>query len=97
MNQFMYSLTRPFARFAKVAILLSALIGIPLGVLALGAIFSGMLWFNSFFGHTDQVAKFFGIPYAEATEGGHGDDTSHAPIFIDNNGYMIAVAAELFE
>ncbi len=50
---------------------------IPLGVLALGAVFSGMLWFNSFFGHTDQVAKFFGIPYAEATEGGHGEDTAH--------------------
>ena len=50
---------------------------IPLGVLALGAVFSGMIWFNSFFGHTDQVAKFFGIPYAEATEGGHGDDKAH--------------------
>lgn len=52
---------------------------IPLGVLALGAVFSGMLWYNSFFGHTDQVGKFYGIPVAEAAAeapgeaGGHGE------------------------
>ena len=45
---------------------------VPLGVLSLGAIFSGMLWYNSFFGHTDTVGKFFGVPYAEA--GAHSDD-----------------------
>ncbi|SDI13342.1 NADH-quinone oxidoreductase subunit L [Lutimaribacter saemankumensis] len=44
---------------------------VPLGVLAIGAIFSGMVWYNSFFGHTDSVGKFFGVPYAEA--GAHGD------------------------
>jgi NADH-quinone oxidoreductase subunit L len=38
---------------------------IPLGVLGLGAVFSGMIWYNSFFGHSDQVARFFGIPYGE--------------------------------
>jgi NADH-quinone oxidoreductase subunit L len=38
---------------------------IPLGVLSLGAIFAGMIWFSSFFGHVDQVAKFYGIPYGE--------------------------------
>lgn len=48
----------------------------PLGVLALGAVFSGMVWYNSFFGHTDTVAKFFGVPYAEATEHG-ADDAAH--------------------
>jgi NADH-quinone oxidoreductase subunit L len=55
---------------------------LPLGVLALGAVFSGMIWYNSFFGHTDQVAKFFGVPYAaeehhgddHAKDDGHGDD-----------------------
>jgi NADH-quinone oxidoreductase subunit L len=45
---------------------------VPLGVLSLGAIFSGMLWYNSFFGHTDTVGKFFGVPYAEA--GAHGEE-----------------------
>ena len=45
---------------------------IPLGVLALGAMFSGMIWYKSFFGHADYVGKFYGIPVAEA--GAHGDD-----------------------
>ncbi len=43
----------------------------PLGALALGAVFSGMVWYNSFFGHTDDVGRFFGVPYAEA---GHHDE-----------------------
>jgi NADH-quinone oxidoreductase subunit L len=54
---------------------------VPLGVLALGAVFSGMIWYNSFFGKTDQVAEFFGVPYhaeeahADSTEGdSHGDE-----------------------
>jgi NADH-quinone oxidoreductase subunit L len=45
---------------------------IPLGVLALGAIFAGMLWFKPFFGHVNEVATFYGIPYEEA--GAHGAD-----------------------
>ncbi len=49
---------------------------IPLGVLSVGAVFAGMVWFNSFFGHTDTVAKFYGIPYAE--EGAHGEDHGEA-------------------
>ena len=39
---------------------------VPLGVLAIGAVFSGMVFYKSFFGHTDEVATFFGVPYAEA-------------------------------
>ena len=54
---------------------------IPLGVLALGAIFAGMVWYGSFFGHTDKVAKFYGIPYADASEA-HGDD--HADDHADD-------------
>ena len=60
----------------------------PLGVLALGAVFSGMVWYNSFFGHTDEVGRFFGVPYAEAghggeehaeaTDAGHGTDEAAA-------------------
>jgi NADH-quinone oxidoreductase subunit L len=47
---------------------------IPLGVLALGSVFAGAIWYGSFFGHTDQVAKFYGVPYAEEqSEAGHGD------------------------
>ncbi|QBF31355.1 NADH-quinone oxidoreductase subunit L [Thalassococcus sp. S3] len=53
---------------------------IPLGVLAVGAVLAGMVWYKSFFGHTDQVANFYGIPYAEASE--HNDD--HA---VDDAGH----------
>ena len=44
----------------------------PLYVLALGAVFSGMVWYGSFFGSNDKVGKFFGVPYA--AEDHHGDD-----------------------
>ena len=49
---------------------------VPLGVLALGSIFAGMIWYGSFFGKTNEVAKFFGVPYAEASELG-GADADH--------------------
>ncbi|WP_342071377.1 NADH-quinone oxidoreductase subunit L [Yoonia algicola] len=54
---------------------------VPLYILAVGAVFSGMVWYGSFFGANDKVGKFFGVPYAEASEHGeavaaddHGDD-----------------------
>jgi len=47
---------------------------VPLGVLALGAVFSGMVWYNSFFGSHEQVNKFFGMPvHAVTADAGHGD------------------------
>ncbi|WP_299908806.1 NADH-quinone oxidoreductase subunit L [uncultured Paracoccus sp.] len=56
---------------------------IPLGVLAAGAIFAGMIWYQPFFGSHDRVNQFFGIHYAEAAveaapaetgaEAGHGE------------------------
>jgi NADH-quinone oxidoreductase subunit L len=54
---------------------------IPLGVLALGAVFSGMIWYNVFFGEVDKVRAWFGMP-AEAhhAEAGaeHGAEGDHA-------------------
>ena len=57
---------------------------IPLGVLAIGAIFSGMVFYKSFFGSAEYVGKFYGIPVAEmaadgeakvdGAEDGHGGD-----------------------
>ena len=46
---------------------------VPLGILALGAIFAGMIWYGSFFG--DNVQRFFGLPEVahEQAEGGHGE------------------------
>ncbi|MDE9449345.1 NADH-quinone oxidoreductase subunit L [Aliiroseovarius sp. Z3] len=47
---------------------------VPLGVLALGAIFSGMIWYGSFFGDHHKVNAFFGIE-AHAEAGDHGEAT----------------------
>lgn len=49
---------------------------IPLGVLALGAVFSGMIWYKSFCGSDADVNKFFGIQshYSETVKHGHSDD-----------------------
>jgi len=37
---------------------------IPLAALAVGSVFAGAIWYNQFFGHTDTVGRFFGVPYA---------------------------------
>ena len=67
---------------------------IPLYVLAVGAVFSGMVWYGQFFGHTDKVAKFFGVPYAEASEHGdeaaRGEDAAHG----DDNAEEVALGDE---
>ena len=43
---------------------------IPLGVLALGAVFSGMIWYNSFFGDHAKMTSFFGMAaHEEVAEG----------------------------
>ncbi len=69
---------------------------IPLGVLALGAVFSGMIWYNVFFGEVDKVRAWFGMP-AEAhhAEGGaeHGVEASAA----HGAGEATAVATEATE
>ncbi|MEI4486537.1 NADH-quinone oxidoreductase subunit L [Frigidibacter sp. MR17.14] len=50
---------------------------VPLGVLAIGAVFSGMVWYNSFFGDHEKMSAFFGMPHhAEASEGAA---EGHAP------------------
>ncbi len=41
---------------------------VPLGVLALGAVFAGAIWYSSFFGKTNEVVKFFGGTYGEPTQ-----------------------------
>ena len=38
---------------------------VPLGVLALGAAFSGMIWYGSFFGNHDKMLAFFQMPAHE--------------------------------
>ncbi len=56
---------------------------VPLGVLALGAVFSGMVWYNSFFGEHEKMAAFFGMEAHEAAAEGaaadHAATTEAAP------------------
>ena len=50
----------------------------PLGVLALGSVFAGMIWLGSFFGDHEQVNEFYGVPaHVEAAADGH--DAPAAP------------------
>jgi NADH-quinone oxidoreductase subunit L len=61
----------------------------PLGVLALGAVLAGMIWVKPFFGHADEVGKFFGVPYAEAhAEETHGEAATdtHAEAAAEDHG-----------
>ncbi len=50
---------------------------IPLGVLALGAVFSGMVWYNSFFGDEAKMRAWFNMepPHEQAAEEGHATET----------------------
>ncbi|PPB81808.1 NADH dehydrogenase subunit L [Albidovulum inexpectatum] len=41
---------------------------VPLGVLALGAIFAGMLWYKPFFGDHERMTEFFAMPHHAAAE-----------------------------
>ncbi len=73
---------------------------VPLGVLSLGAVFAGMLWYGNFFGHADQVGKFYGIPVAEAgahdgaaASDGHGETAAHGEAATHGEGAGHAAAA----
>ncbi|RNF35720.1 NADH-quinone oxidoreductase subunit L [Paracoccus methylarcula] len=49
---------------------------VPLGVLAVGAIFAGMVWYQPFFGSHDRVAEFFHMGHGEehaSTDAEHGE------------------------
>ncbi|MFV0386186.1 NADH-quinone oxidoreductase subunit L [Paracoccus sp. (in: a-proteobacteria)] len=48
---------------------------VPLGILAVGAILAGMVWYGPFFGSHERVNAFFGIHHAEeqATAETHGE------------------------
>ncbi|RMH46593.1 MAG: NADH-quinone oxidoreductase subunit L [Alphaproteobacteria bacterium] len=55
---------------------------VPLGVLSLGAILSGMVWYGAFFGDHERLTEFFHMPsaHAEAAEGAtHGAPAHEAP------------------
>jgi len=41
---------------------------IPLGLLAIGSVFAGMIWYGSFFGDHEKMVKFFAMPEHAAVE-----------------------------
>jgi NADH-quinone oxidoreductase subunit L len=51
----------------------------PLGVLAVGSVLAGMVWYGPFFGKSEDVARFFNIPEATAAVAHGGDHTEAAP------------------
>ncbi|MBM9594100.1 NADH-quinone oxidoreductase subunit L [Roseitranquillus sediminis] len=83
----------------------------PLGVLSLGAVLAGMIWFGPFFGEHARVAAFFGIPteaHAEVEEGlgaaveeateGHGEEAAEAltePVAEGEEAHETAAVAAL--
>ncbi|WP_116131400.1 NADH-quinone oxidoreductase subunit L [Tropicimonas sp. IMCC34043] len=72
---------------------------IPLVALAFGAAFSGMIWHGSFFGHTEQVARFFEIPLAaEATAETNGAVATeeHAEAATEGHGADAGAQHEAF-
>ncbi|WGW02574.1 NADH-quinone oxidoreductase subunit L [Tropicibacter oceani] len=64
---------------------------VPLGVLAFGSVFAGMIWYGSFFGDHNQVNKFFGIPahHEEVADAGHGEaaDAGHGDTAVADAGH----------
>jgi len=64
---------------------------IPLGVLALGATFAGMIWYGVFFGDEEKMRDWFGLEVAgqAAVEGTAGEATAAA----DANATAVAVVA----
>jgi len=52
---------------------------IPLGALAVGAVFAGMVWYKPFYGDVDRVFEFFGIPAIEEVAEGEGGSSHDLP------------------
>lgn len=51
---------------------------VPLGVLGLGAIFAGMIWYAPFFGDHDRVSQFFHMPHVAAAADHGTEPADHA-------------------
>ena len=68
---------------------------IPLGVLALGAVFSGMLWYNVFFGDETKLRDWFGMEQLAVHHAeGHGEPAAdHAAAPAADHGATEAPAA----
>jgi NADH-quinone oxidoreductase subunit L len=69
---------------------------VPLGVLAMGAIFAGMIWLKPFFGDHDKMTEFFGMPHhVAATEEGAATDHAAPAEHSDDHGATDAAHGEV--
>ncbi len=69
---------------------------VPLGVLAMGAIFAGMIWLKPFFGDHDKMTEFFGMPHHVAvTEEGAATDHAAPAEHGDDHGATDAAHGEV--
>ena len=64
---------------------------VPLAILSLGAIFSGMIWYKSFFGDHYSVNKFFGIEEAEYHSEYNDDSNGSSDVKIEVPSYHSSV------
>ena len=55
---------------------------IPLGVLAIGAVFAGMIWYEPFFGSEESLHAFFGDSIAMLAGNHTLDNAHHAPKWV---------------
>jgi NADH-quinone oxidoreductase subunit L len=62
---------------------------IPLGVLAIGSVFAGMVWYKVFFGEEDYVREWFGMEAAAHHEGAV-EGTDHAATEGADHGATVA-------
>ncbi|TNC73747.1 NADH-quinone oxidoreductase subunit L [Rubellimicrobium roseum] len=69
---------------------------VPLGVLALGAVFAGMIWHNSFFGDHERMTAFFDMPHGEehGSEARAGDAHSEGEAHAEAGATPEEAAAE---
>jgi NADH-quinone oxidoreductase subunit L len=67
---------------------------IPLGVLAIGAVFSGMVWYNVFFGEEEAVRDWFGMEAAVHHEEAATEGEDHGAATVEGDVAPDAMASE---
>ncbi|MBT9382520.1 NADH-quinone oxidoreductase subunit L [Pseudooceanicola sp. CBS1P-1] len=67
---------------------------IPLGVLSLGAILAGMIWYGPFFGDHDRMAAFFSMPAHHAEAAADHAAIQYGAIYTGPENHVIETAHE---
>ncbi len=69
---------------------------VPLGVLAIGAIFAGMVWYGPFFGKTAKIADFFQMELVEEA-GAEAGAAGHVPAAAPKGALYMGEGLEVLE